>query len=145
MPVSSTPQSNDTLSQQDYYYTLTTAKMTDTYNLVQSHYGEIAKRNTSSTQQQAQIKEENVAKSFGYTADDLASLPDKTNLGLSCGNPVGLANVKEGETVLDLGSGAGIDVFLAAKKVGGKGRAIGVDMTRVCAPSPLSHTVLCTT
>lgn len=114
--------------------------MKDTYSLVQSHYGEIAKRNTSSTQQQAQIKEENVAKSFGYTADDLASLPDKTNLGLSCGNPVGLANVKEGETVLDLGSGAGIDVFLAAKKVGEKGRAIGVDMTRVrtVAPSRLS-------
>lgn len=111
--------------------------MTDTYTLVQTHYGEIAKRNTSSTQQQAQIKEENVAKSFGYTADDLASLPDKTNLGLSCGNPVGLANVKEGETVLDLGSGAGIDVFLAAKKVGEKGRAIGVDMTRVRAPSHL--------
>ncbi|ODM19430.1 hypothetical protein SI65_04414 [Aspergillus cristatus] len=103
--------------------------MPDTYTLVQSHYGEIAKRNTTSPTTQ-QTKEENVAKSFGYTADDLASLPDKTNLGLSCGNPVGLANVKEGETILDLGSGAGIDVFLAAKKVGEKGRAIGVDMTR---------------
>lgn len=109
--------------------------MTDTYNLVQSHYGEIAKRNnTSSTQQQT--KEENVAMAFGYTAEDLASLPDKTNLGLSCGNPVGLANVKEGETVLDLGSGAGIDVFLAAKKVGEKGKAIGVDMTRVTSSWP---------
>ena len=107
--------------------------MTDTYNLVQSHYGEIAKRNTTTSTNQ-QSKEENVAKSFGYTAEDLAFLPDKTNLGLSCGNPVGLANVKEGETILDLGSGAGIDVFLAAKKVGKKGRAIGVDMTKVCIP-----------
>lgn len=69
--------------------------MTDnTYNLVQSHYGEIAKHNNESSKQQ-QTKEESVAMAFGYTADDLESLPDKTNLGLSCGNPVGLANVTE--------------------------------------------------
>ena len=56
-------------------------------------------------------------------------MPDGANLGLGCGNPIALASLKEGETVLDLGSGAGFDCFLAANRVGGKGRVIGVDMT----------------
>ncbi|KAG2415446.1 hypothetical protein HFD88_006637 [Aspergillus terreus] len=98
----------------------------DTYNLVQSRYGDIAKQ-SNDTQHK---KEEDIAKAFGYTADDLSSLPEKTNLGLSCGNPVGFANVKEGETVVDLGSGSGIDVLLVARKVGPNGQAIGVDMTK---------------
>ena len=66
---------------------------------------------------------------IGYSADELAELPEGANLGLGCGNPVALASLREGETVLDLGSGAGIDCFLAAKRVGPAGRAIGVDMT----------------
>ena len=70
-----------------------------------------------------------LAESFGYTADELASLPEGANLGLSCGNPQALAALEPGETVLDLGSGAGFDVFLASPKVGPSGRAIGVDMT----------------
>lgn len=70
-----------------------------------------------------------VSKSVGYFDDDLASVPEGANLGLGCGNPVALASLKKGEVVLDLGSGAGVDCFLAAKKVGAEGRVIGVDMT----------------
>ncbi len=65
----------------------------------------------------------------GYSAEDLQLVPDLAVLGVGCGNPTALADLKEGETVLDLGSGAGIDVFLAAKKVGECGWVIGVDMT----------------
>jgi arsenite methyltransferase len=69
------------------------------------------------------------AKSIGYSDKELASLPDGANLGLSCGNPTALASLKEGEVVLDLGSGAGFDCFIAAPKVGPSGKIIGVDMT----------------
>lgn len=65
----------------------------------------------------------------GYTKEDLAKVPDESNLGLGCGNPAAVASLKEGETVLDLGAGAGIDCFLAGNKVGPSGRVIGVDMT----------------
>src|SRR4030042_588180 len=65
----------------------------------------------------------------GYSEGDLRLVPELAVLGVGCGNPTALADLKEGETVLDLGSGAGIDVFLAAKKVGEQGRVIGVDMT----------------
>jgi arsenite methyltransferase len=65
----------------------------------------------------------------GYTADDLRLVPESAVLGVGCGNPTALADLKVGETVLDLGSGAGIDVFLAAHKVGEPGRVIGVDLT----------------
>lgn len=99
----------------------------NTYNLVQSRYGDIAKQSNNGQQHDT---EEEIARAFGYSAEDLSSLPAKTNLGLSCGNPVGFANVKGGETVLDLGSGSGIDVVLAARKVGPNGQAIGVDMTK---------------
>ena len=67
--------------------------------------------------------------SVGYTPAELALIPEGANLGLGCGNPVALASLKAGETVLDLGSGGGIDCFLAARKVGPEGRVIGVDMT----------------
>jgi len=70
-----------------------------------------------------------MSKAVGYTDEDLTSVPEGANLGLGCGNPVAIAGLKEGETVLDLGSGAGFDCFLAAAKVGTKGRVIGVDMT----------------
>lgn len=66
---------------------------------------------------------------LGYAAQDLQAVPDGANLGLGCGNPVALASLKPGETVLDLGSGAGFDAFLASKRVGPGGRVIGVDMT----------------
>jgi len=72
---------------------------------------------------------EKLAEAIGYTNEELEALPDGANMGLSCGNPTAIANLKPGQVVLDLGSGGGFDVFIAAKKVGAKGRAIGVDMT----------------
>ena len=70
-----------------------------------------------------------VARVIGYSDDDLSAVPDGANLGLGCGNPTAIAALKAGETVLDLGSGAGFDAFLAARQVGPSGRVIGVDMT----------------
>lgn len=70
-----------------------------------------------------------ISKKIGYAEEDMQNVPDGANLGLGCGNPIALASLKEGETVLDLGSGAGFDCFLAAKKVGPKGKVIGIDMT----------------
>jgi ubiquinone/menaquinone biosynthesis C-methylase UbiE len=71
----------------------------------------------------------NISKQIGYTEEDLQTVPEGANLGLGCGNPVAMASLKEGEIVLDLGSGAGFDCFLAATKVGKNGKVIGVDMT----------------
>ncbi|MDE2028589.1 MAG: arsenite methyltransferase, partial [Candidatus Omnitrophica bacterium] len=70
-----------------------------------------------------------VSEKIGYSRKDLGSIPDEANMGLGCGNPVALASLKEGETVIDLGCGGGIDVFLAARKVGSRGKVIGIDMT----------------
>ncbi len=72
---------------------------------------------------------QDLGKKIGYGDDELASVPEGANLGLGCGNPVALASLRSGEIVLDLGSGAGFDCFLASKKVGEKGKVIGVDMT----------------
>ncbi len=72
---------------------------------------------------------EHISRNIGYTAEELRLAPDGANLGLGCGNPVALASLREGEVVLDLGSGAGFDCFIAAAKVGKTGRIIGVDMT----------------
>jgi SAM-dependent methyltransferase len=69
------------------------------------------------------------ATDLGYTAEDTAAAPEAANLGLGCGNPLAIASLKEGQVVLDLGSGAGFDCFLAARAVGKTGRVIGVDMT----------------
>jgi arsenite methyltransferase len=71
----------------------------------------------------------NVSEKVGYSKEELNSVPEGADLNLGCGNPVALASLKEGETVVDLGSGGGLDCFLAAKKVGEKGKVIGVDMT----------------
>jgi len=70
-----------------------------------------------------------LAEGIGYLGEDLETLPEGANMGLSCGNPTALANLKPGQIILDLGSGGGLDVFIAAKKLGPNGRAIGVDMT----------------
>ena len=70
-----------------------------------------------------------VSSSVGYTPEELASVPAEANLGLGCGNPLRSANLQPGEVVIDLGSGAGLDTFLAANQVGRRGRAVGVDMT----------------
>ncbi|MBX3745936.1 MAG: arsenite methyltransferase [Verrucomicrobiae bacterium] len=69
------------------------------------------------------------AMTLGYSAEDLASVPEGSELGLGCGNPTAIASIQPGETVVDLGSGAGFDCFLAARRVGDQGRVLGVDMT----------------
>ncbi|MGB1125391.1 MAG: arsenite methyltransferase [Phycisphaeraceae bacterium] len=93
--------------------------------IVREKYGQTARAGLSS--EDAGVAA--VAEAFGYSADELASIPAASNMGLSCGNPIALANLKEGETVVDLGSGGGLDVFLAANKIGPSGKAIGIDMT----------------
>jgi arsenite methyltransferase len=93
--------------------------------LVRERYGSVAKSGLSSEQGGVRA----VAEAFGYTAEELASIPAEANMGLSCGNPVATASLREGEVVVDLGSGGGLDVFLAAEKVGPGGRAVGIDMT----------------
>ena len=70
-----------------------------------------------------------VAEAFGYTLEELASIPAEANMGLSCGNPIAFARLRTGETVVDLGCGGGLDVLLAAAKVGPRGKAVGIDMT----------------
>lgn len=70
-----------------------------------------------------------IAEAFGYSPEELAAIPAEANLGLSCGNPTAFAHLRPGETVLDLGCGGGLDVLLAARKVGPTGKAIGIDMT----------------
>jgi ubiquinone/menaquinone biosynthesis C-methylase UbiE len=110
--------------------------------LVKKHYGRIAEKSrTENSCCGPSLKEtvptcgcagsnsSLVSKAIGYTTVELASLPKEANLGLGCGNPTALASLKEGEAVLDLGSGAGIDCFLAAQKVGRTGKVIGIDMT----------------
>ena len=102
----------------------------DVKETVRERYGNIAKNSVAGCgcgcgSNAAQT----ISKAVGYSDEDLAAAPEGANLGLGCGNPVALASLKEGETVLDLGSGAGFDCFLAAQKVGPAGRVIGVDMT----------------
>jgi arsenite methyltransferase len=92
---------------------------------VRSRYGSVALSELSSKHEGVRA----VAEAFGYSPEELASIPADANMGLSCGNPTATANLREGETVVDLGSGGGLDVFLAATKVGPTGRAIGIDMT----------------
>src|ERR1044072_3814230 len=93
--------------------------------VVRERYGSVAKSGLSSEQGGVRA----VAEAFGYTAEELASIPAEANMGLSCGTRVATASLREGEVVVDLGSGGGLDVFLAAEKVGPEGRAIGIDMT----------------
>jgi SAM-dependent methyltransferase len=93
--------------------------------VVQSKYASVAKSGLSTSHSGVR----SVAEAFGYTAEQLASIPAEANMGLSCGNPTAFASLKPGETVVDLGCGGGLDVFLAAKKVGPTGKAIGIDMT----------------
>ncbi len=94
-------------------------------NQVKSKYGAVAASNLSSDQAGVRA----VAQAFGYSPEELASLPAEANMGLSCGNPTATANLRPGEVVVDLGCGGGLDVLLAAPKVGPTGKAIGIDMT----------------
>ena len=92
---------------------------------VRSKYGSVAESSLSNDH--AGVKA--VAEAFGYSAEELTSIPVGANMGLSCGNPTATAYIRPGEVVVDLGSGGGLDVFLASKMVGPSGRAIGIDMT----------------
>ena len=93
--------------------------------VVKERYGAVALSGLSSEREDVRA----VAEAFGYTAEELAAIPAGANMGLSCGNPLATASLREGEVVVDLGSGGGLDIFLAARKVGAEGRAIGIDMT----------------
>ena len=97
----------------------------DIQRAVQSRYGSVAASDLSS--ENAGVRA--VAEAFGYSPEELRSIPAEANMGLSCGNPTAYAGLRAGEVVVDLGCGGGLDVFLAASKVGPEGRAIGIDMT----------------
>jgi SAM-dependent methyltransferase len=99
--------------------------MADVTEIVREKYGAVASSSLSSNDKGVQA----VAEAFGYSTEELAAIPAEANMGLSCGNPTATANLRPGEVVVDLGSGGGIDVFLAAKKVGPTGKVIGIDMT----------------
>lgn len=102
--------------------------------LVRENYGKVARDEINNCGCSpcccgANRSAEELSMNIGYSGDDIAGVPDGANLGLGCGNPVAIASLKEGETVLDLGSGPGFDCFLAANRVGRSGHVIGVDMT----------------
>ena len=92
---------------------------------VKSKYGSVAVSGLSTNHDGVKA----VAEAFGYSAEELASIPAEANMGLSCGNPIATASLKPGEVVVDLGCGGGLDVLLAAQRVGPTGKAIGIDMT----------------
>lgn len=94
-------------------------------NLVRDKYGSTARSGLSSNNDGVRA----VAQAFGYSPEELSAIPAEANMGLSCGNPTASASLRPGEVVVDLGCGGGLDVFLAARKVGPTGRAIGIDMT----------------
>ena len=92
---------------------------------VKNKYGAVAESTLSNAHEGVKA----VAEAFGYSAEELTSIPAEANMGLSCGNPTATANLRPGEVVVDLGSGGGLDVFLSSKQVGPTGKAIGIDMT----------------
>jgi arsenite methyltransferase len=99
---------------------------------VKKVYGKIARTESSCCSPACGGKRntaENISGLIGYSQAEMRAVPEGANLGLGCGNPLAISSIRKGETVLDLGSGAGFDAFLAAKKVGASGRVIGVDMT----------------
>lgn len=106
----------------------------DIKKMVREGYGKIAKEGisccSSGSCRGSTDSTRNFSKGIGYSDEDINAVPEGANLGLGCGNPVAIASLKEGDTVLDLGSGAGFDAFLAARKVGKSGRVIGIDMTQ---------------
>ncbi len=106
----------------------------ETRKIVREGYAKIAKQKSSCCAPAPSCcggadRTQEISKKIGYTEEELKAVPEGANLGLGCGNPVALASLKKGETVLDLGSGAGFDCFLASDRVGHTGKIIGVDMT----------------
>ena len=108
-----------------------TEKDEDLKKAVRENYGRVAEQacSCSSSGCCTTAKPNTIAKKVGYTEEEMQAVPSGSNLGLGCGNPIALASLSEGETVLDLGSGAGFDCFLASNIVGPRGSVIGVDMT----------------
>jgi SAM-dependent methyltransferase len=109
-------------------------KKKEVRKVVREGYAQVAKSGSSCCAPQgpccsATSAAADISKKIGYTDEDIRSVPEGANLGLGCGNPVALASLKEGDIVLDLGSGAGFDCFLAANIVGKTGKVIGIDMT----------------
>jgi SAM-dependent methyltransferase len=96
----------------------------ETTKSVREHYAQVARKSSC-----CGGGTDEYAKNIGYTKDDLTNVPDGANLNLGCGNPLAFAQIKPGMTVMDLGSGAGFDCFIAASKVGPDGKVIGIDMT----------------
>jgi ArsR family transcriptional regulator len=98
--------------------------------VVQNNYAKLAKQSGCGCKCScASVTSQQISKSIGYSDEEMNIVPE-ANMGLGCGNPIAISKIKPGDTVLDLGSGAGFDAFLAAKKVGATGRVIGVDMTQ---------------
>jgi SAM-dependent methyltransferase len=100
---------------------------------VRQGYGKIAREGGSCCPDQSccspDLKAEDISRDIGYEEEEMGSVPEGSNLGLGCGNPTATASIKKGETIIDLGSGAGFDSFLAANATGNKGKVIGIDMT----------------
>jgi len=104
-------------------------KEKDVKKVVKKHYSEVAEKDSSCCSCKCgSNSEKDIAKAIGYSDEEINNFSE-ANMGLGCGNPIALANIKEGDVVLDLGSGAGFDCFLAARRVGDSGKIIGVDMT----------------
>ena len=103
--------------------------MESIYESVRKEYCKIAMEQNEDSIMTETISSESMSATVGYTPEELAMAPEGANMGLGCGNPHRKAEIKQGEVVLDLGSGAGLDCFIAGKVVGRRGRAIGVDMT----------------
>jgi len=105
----------------------------DIKKIVKEGYAKVAKQGTSCCSSGSCCSSTSnlrgISKTVGYSDDEMNAVPEGSNLGLGCGNPVAIASLKEGDVVLDLGSGAGFDAFLSAQRVGKTGRVIGVDMT----------------
>jgi SAM-dependent methyltransferase len=115
---------------------MATLSSKDIRQAVREHYGELAQKGSSccapsccSAETKAETAANDAARTLGYSAEEVTAVPEGSNLGLGCGNPQAIASLTAGETVLDLGSGAGFDAFLAARQVGPQGFVIGVDMT----------------
>ena len=113
-------------------------KKSDIKKIVRQGYAKVATMNTSCCGPTVSkcgcgggtaVSNKSISKAMGYSDKEMASVPQEANLGLGCGNPIAMASLKLGETVLDLGSGPGLDCFLAANKVGKTGKVIGIDMT----------------
>jgi arsenite methyltransferase len=102
---------------------------TDIREKVREHYASVAEGESCCAATNSCGGDKLISQQLGYSPEDLASLPDQSEMGLGCGNPIAFADLKLGEIIIDLGSGGGVDCFLASKQVGPTGSVIGVDMT----------------